>query len=104
MDAVLTFDSLVCPEGSRGQGSRPSSRRSVSSMGTAGVRPLHPSQQSIIARMLSSPDSLLIMSLTKSNFAQAAQVIKVCVCWGWGGGEEVRELCSVCVCVCQGSI
>ncbi|KAK7103379.1 hypothetical protein V1264_018289 [Littorina saxatilis] len=54
-----------------------SGRRSLSSIGTAGINPQHPSQQSVIARMLSPPDSLLTMCLTRGNFAQAAQVIKL---------------------------
>ncbi|XP_076441937.1 uncharacterized protein LOC143280973 isoform X2 [Babylonia areolata] len=52
-------------------------RRTVSSGRVIGEGSLHPSQQSIIARMLSSPDSLLTMSLTRNNFAQASQIVKL---------------------------
>lgn len=64
-------------DGKPAQSSKTGRRRSTSSGRAFGEGSLHPSQQSIITRMLSSPDSLLTMSLTRNSFTQAAQIIKL---------------------------
>jgi hypothetical protein len=76
---VCRNQSSVCflfLDAARFQSSKASSRRrSLGNVG--GVSQRQPTQNSIIARMLASPDSLLTMCLTKGNFPQASQVIKV---------------------------
>ncbi|KAK7502719.1 hypothetical protein BaRGS_00005969, partial [Batillaria attramentaria] len=91
-DWMSSWRTQVSKSGDGNRTGRSCTKPSLKSSQTASSVGSHSrlAQPSVVTRMLSSPETLLTMSLMKNNFAQAAQVIKLMKL-----NEKTREVAEV---------